>query len=151
LHVLLYFSVFKLVLVIYPIKFILKMTNNIRDITARICGCSWLDDIIGTKLSIYEVVIHISFVHLLSISFANSLMNLLNSNVVHLLYEYEQEMGKRWKPSISLSLSLSRYVRSCVCVRVCVCVLMQNTVSDLTILWNFTIYEILCKISCSSL
>jgi hypothetical protein len=37
LHVLLYFSVFKLVLVIYPIKFILKMTNNIRDIT----GLGW--------------------------------------------------------------------------------------------------------------
>jgi hypothetical protein len=36
LHVLLYFSVFKLVLVIYPIKFILKMTNNIRDITSII-------------------------------------------------------------------------------------------------------------------
>jgi len=33
LRVLLYFPVVKLILVIYPIKFILKMTNNIQDIT----------------------------------------------------------------------------------------------------------------------
>lgn len=33
LHVILYFLVIKLILIIYPIKFILKMTNNIWDIT----------------------------------------------------------------------------------------------------------------------
>jgi len=32
LHILLYFSVVKLILVIYPLNFILKMMNNIRDI-----------------------------------------------------------------------------------------------------------------------
>jgi len=34
MHVLLYFSVVKLILIIYPIKFILKMTNNIKNITS---------------------------------------------------------------------------------------------------------------------